>query len=182
MVICNSPGCWRQVSQASCAEPPDLNAYVERFVLSIKSKCLMPLGERHFGLAATEFVEHAPGGESPGPRQPAVHARRDIGQRQCHREIRPQRAESDSAASSSTSTTAPSRSGKPLAQPTHFATAPAGAPDEPCALRLTCGPAPDRSRRRPCRPRRRATPCVPTAAHARPSLRLGERPSPMMGA
>ena len=43
------------------ARSPDLNAYAERFVLTIKSECLnklVPLGERHLRLAVTEFVEH----------------------------------------------------------------------------------------------------------------------------
>jgi len=43
------------------ARSPNLNAYAERFVLSIKSECLsklVPLGERHLRLAVTEFVEH----------------------------------------------------------------------------------------------------------------------------
>ena len=38
-----------------------LNAYAERFVLSIKSECLnhiVPLGERHLRRAVREFVEH----------------------------------------------------------------------------------------------------------------------------
>ena len=40
---------------------PDLNAYAERFVLSIKSECLsrmILLGERHLRLAATEYLRH----------------------------------------------------------------------------------------------------------------------------
>ena len=40
---------------------PDLNAYAERFVLSIKSECpwkIILLGERHLRHAVTEFVEH----------------------------------------------------------------------------------------------------------------------------
>ncbi len=40
---------------------PNLNAYAERFVLSIKSECLgriIPLGERHLRLAIDEYVEH----------------------------------------------------------------------------------------------------------------------------
>jgi putative transposase len=40
---------------------PNLNAYAERFVLSIKRECLdriVPLGERHLRLAASEFVAH----------------------------------------------------------------------------------------------------------------------------
>lgn len=42
------------------AHSPDLNAFAERFVLSIKSECLnklIPLGERHLRLAVSEFVE-----------------------------------------------------------------------------------------------------------------------------
>ena len=40
---------------------PNLNAYAERFVRSIKSECLaqiIPLGERHLRQAVTEFTEH----------------------------------------------------------------------------------------------------------------------------
>ncbi|MCP4005521.1 MAG: transposase [bacterium] len=40
---------------------PNLNAYAERFVLSIKSECLgriIPLGERHLRRSIHEFVEH----------------------------------------------------------------------------------------------------------------------------
>lgn len=43
------------------ARSPNLNAYAERFVLSIKSECLdrlVPLGERHLRVAIREFVEH----------------------------------------------------------------------------------------------------------------------------
>ena len=43
------------------ARSPDLNAYAERFVLSIKSECLdkiVPLGERHLRYAIREYVEH----------------------------------------------------------------------------------------------------------------------------
>jgi hypothetical protein len=39
-----------------------LNAYAERFVLSIRSECLnhvVPLGERHLRLLVSEFVERA---------------------------------------------------------------------------------------------------------------------------
>jgi transposase InsO family protein len=42
-------------------QSPDLNAFAERFVLSIKSECLnkiVPLGERHLRHAVMEFVEH----------------------------------------------------------------------------------------------------------------------------
>jgi transposase InsO family protein len=40
---------------------PDLNAYAERFVRSIKSECLaqiIPLGERHLREAVKEYTEH----------------------------------------------------------------------------------------------------------------------------
>ncbi|MCH8151451.1 MAG: transposase [Planctomycetes bacterium] len=40
---------------------PNLNAYAERFVVSIKSECLnrlVILGERHLRRAVAEYVEH----------------------------------------------------------------------------------------------------------------------------
>ena len=43
------------------AHSPDLNAYAERFVRSIKSECLaqiIPLGERHLRKAVREYTEH----------------------------------------------------------------------------------------------------------------------------
>ena len=43
------------------AAAPNCNAHAERFVRSIKEECLdrmIPLGERHFRHALTEFVEH----------------------------------------------------------------------------------------------------------------------------
>ena len=43
------------------ARSPNLNAYAERFVRSIKSECLsqiLPLGERHLRQAVKEFTEH----------------------------------------------------------------------------------------------------------------------------
>jgi len=43
------------------ARSPNLNAYAERFVRSIKSECLaqiIPLGERHLRKTVTEFTEH----------------------------------------------------------------------------------------------------------------------------
>ena len=43
------------------ARSPDLNAYAERFVLSVKSECLtkiIPLGERHLRRAVTDYTEH----------------------------------------------------------------------------------------------------------------------------
>ena len=43
------------------ARSPNLNAYAERFVLSIKSECLnrmVILGERHLRRAIEEFVDH----------------------------------------------------------------------------------------------------------------------------
>ena len=43
------------------ARSPNLNAYAERFVLSVKSECLakiIPLGERHLRKAVAEYAEH----------------------------------------------------------------------------------------------------------------------------
>jgi putative transposase len=43
------------------ARSPNLNAFAERFVLSIKSECLdrlVPLGERHLRLAIAEYMRH----------------------------------------------------------------------------------------------------------------------------
>jgi transposase InsO family protein len=43
------------------ARSPDLNAYAERFVRSIKSECLaqiIPLGERHLRTAVQEYTDH----------------------------------------------------------------------------------------------------------------------------
>ena len=43
------------------ARSPNLNAYAERFVRSIKSKCLgqvIPLSERHLRRAVKEYAEH----------------------------------------------------------------------------------------------------------------------------
>ena len=43
------------------ARSPNLNAYAERFVRSIKSECLgqiIPLGERHLRKAVKEYTEH----------------------------------------------------------------------------------------------------------------------------
>ncbi len=43
------------------ARSPDLNAYAERFVLSVKSECLakiIPLGERHLRRAVKDYMEH----------------------------------------------------------------------------------------------------------------------------
>ncbi len=42
-------------------QAPNANAYAERFVRSIKEECLdriIPIGERHFRRAITEFVNH----------------------------------------------------------------------------------------------------------------------------
>jgi len=59
---------FREILRGSGVEPlrlparsPDLNAYAERFVLSIKSECLdkiVPLGEWHLRYAIKEYVEH----------------------------------------------------------------------------------------------------------------------------
>ena len=43
------------------ARSPNLNAYAERFVLSIKSECLgrvIPPGERHLRRAIQQYVDH----------------------------------------------------------------------------------------------------------------------------
>ncbi len=43
------------------ARSPDLNAYAERFILSVKSECLakiIPLGEQHLRKAVKEYTEH----------------------------------------------------------------------------------------------------------------------------
>ena len=43
------------------ANSPNLNAYAERFVLSIRRECLdrfVPLSERHLRTAVTEYVVH----------------------------------------------------------------------------------------------------------------------------
>ena len=43
------------------ANSPNLNAYAERFVLSIRGECLdrfVPLSERHLRTAVTEYVVH----------------------------------------------------------------------------------------------------------------------------
>ena len=43
------------------ARSPNLNAYAERFVRSIKSECLaqiIPLGERHLRAAVKAYTEH----------------------------------------------------------------------------------------------------------------------------
>jgi transposase InsO family protein len=40
---------------------PNLNAFAERFVLSIRSECLdriVPLGERHLRRSVSEYVRH----------------------------------------------------------------------------------------------------------------------------
>ena len=60
--------CFRQLLKDSRTIPvrlparsPNLNAFAERFVLSIKSECLnkiIPLGEKHLRLAIEEYMEH----------------------------------------------------------------------------------------------------------------------------
>jgi transposase InsO family protein len=75
------------------AQSPDLDAYAERFVRSIKEECLsqmIPLGERHLRRAVTEYTEHyhlernhqGLGIESiEGPTEEAHGASRPIGPR-----------------------------------------------------------------------------------------------------
>jgi putative transposase len=60
--------CFRNMLKESGTKPvrlparsPNLNAFAERFVLSIKSECLsriIPLGEKHLRLAIREYMEH----------------------------------------------------------------------------------------------------------------------------
>lgn len=60
--------CFRHMLKGSATKPvrlparsPNLNAFAERFVLSIKSECLnkiIPLGEKHLRLAIREYMEH----------------------------------------------------------------------------------------------------------------------------
>ena len=60
--------CFRQMLKDSDANSvrlparsPDLNAFVMRFVLSIKSECLynvIPLGEKHLRVLIKEYMEH----------------------------------------------------------------------------------------------------------------------------
>jgi hypothetical protein len=54
------------------ARSPNLNAYAERFVRSIKQgrlRHIIPLGERHLHHVVHEFVEHNRRAQSSGPRQ-----------------------------------------------------------------------------------------------------------------
>ena len=51
----------RGPTDPAAAESPNLNAYAERFVRSIKEECLnrvVPLGEGHLRLLVKEYVEH----------------------------------------------------------------------------------------------------------------------------
>jgi putative transposase len=70
------------------AHSPDLSAYAERFVLSIKSECLgkvVPFGERHLRLAISEYLEHYHVEQPLGSRQPTDRggrALREAGQQQ----------------------------------------------------------------------------------------------------
>ena len=60
--------CFRNMLKESGTKPvrlparsPNLNAFAERFVLSIKSECLnmiIPLGEKHLRHAIREYMEH----------------------------------------------------------------------------------------------------------------------------
>ncbi len=60
--------CFRKMLKDSGTKPvrlpsrsPNLNAFAERFVLSIKGECLnkiIPLGEKHLCLAIKEYMEH----------------------------------------------------------------------------------------------------------------------------
>ena len=72
LVICDRDRKWsadvrRQLRDAGIhvvlipERAPNANAYAERFVRSIKEECLdrlIPIGERHFRRAVTEYVEY----------------------------------------------------------------------------------------------------------------------------
>jgi putative transposase len=72
VLICDRDRKWTRAVRRGFAEAgirvvltptraPNANAYAERFVRSIKEECLdqmIPMGERHFRHALTEFVEH----------------------------------------------------------------------------------------------------------------------------
>jgi hypothetical protein len=61
-------GCFREILETAGvnvvrlpARSPNLNAFAERFVRSVRSECLarvIPLGERHLRHMLTEYVEH----------------------------------------------------------------------------------------------------------------------------
>jgi transposase InsO family protein len=72
VLICDRDAKWSSAVRAQLTEAglhvvqtpfraPNANAHAERFVRSIKEECLnriVPLGERHFRRAVTEFVKH----------------------------------------------------------------------------------------------------------------------------
>ena len=90
------------------ARSPNLNAFAERFVGSIKSECLermVPLGERHLQAAVRAFVDHY---HEERPHQGLGNAR--IAPTTTSLGTGPVRCRDASAASSS-STTAPPRKG-----------------------------------------------------------------------
>ena len=52
---------WRDQQRSEPPRSPDLNAYAERFVRSIKEECLdklIDIGERNLRMAIGEYVEH----------------------------------------------------------------------------------------------------------------------------
>ena len=134
------------------AHSPNLNAFAERFVLSIKSECLnklVLLGEWHLRHAVTEFVEHyydernhqglenqllTPTALPANDNEPIVRRQRLGGLLNFYFR--------------------PARSGAP-GSVRAVAAAPAGAPEEPCTRRSTCAACPinrddGRSPRTPC--------------------------------
>ena len=53
--------CAATTAKTGSSRSPNLNAYAERFVGSIKSECLrhiVPIGERHLRAVVREYVEH----------------------------------------------------------------------------------------------------------------------------
>ena len=82
--------CFRRMLKDSGTDPvrlparsPDLNAFAERFVLSIKSECLnkiIPFGEKHLRLAIKEYMEHYRGERNhQGLGSRIIHAEERVG-------------------------------------------------------------------------------------------------------
>ena len=82
--------CFRKMLKDSGTKPvrlpsrsPDLNAFAERFVLSIKTEFLnkiIPLGEKHLRLAIKEYMQHYHGERNhQGLGSRIIHAEESVG-------------------------------------------------------------------------------------------------------